>query len=149
MPEDRYFVDTNLLLYAFDRRAPMKRASARQWLDYLWHTGAGRLSWQVLHEFYANAVRKIGIPAAEAQEAVRVFSGWQTAVVSLELVERAWSWTDRTQLSYWDGLILASAWRSGCGNLLSEDFQTGRDYGGVKVVNPFEQAPPGAHRLHS
>lgn len=49
---------------------------------------------------------------------------------------------DRAQLSYWDGLILASAGIQGCSFLLSEEFQADQDYEGVRVVNPFEE-PPG------
>ena len=55
-----------------------------------------------------------------------------------EVVERAWYWMDEAQVSYWDGLILGAAERLGCTVLLSEDFQAGRSYGLVRVVNPFE-----------
>ena len=70
MPGDRIFVDTNVLLYSFDARDPVKCAQTRNWLEYLWRTGAGRLSWQVLHEFYANAFRKMAVPAPQAREVV-------------------------------------------------------------------------------
>lgn len=140
---DSIFVDTNVLLYSFDSRDPVKRAQARNWLEYLWRTGAGRMSWQVLHEFYANAVRKLGVPAPEAREAVAVFSKWRPGGMNLSVVERGWYWMDRAQLSYWDSLILASAERLGCSLLLSEDFQTGRSFEGVRVINPFEESPEG------
>lgn len=136
-----YFADTNLLLYSFDSREAVKRARAREWIDYLWRTGEGRLSWQVLNEFYANAARKTGAPAQEARDAVMVFSQWQSAGVSLAAMERAWHWMDRAQVSWWDALILASAERLGCRWLLSEDFQSGRKYDGITVINPFEQPP--------
>lgn len=142
MSGDNCFTDTNLLLYSFDARDAVKRSMANNWLDYLWRTGNGRLSWQVLHEFYANAVRKTGVSAPEAREAVMIFSRWQPAGMNAAVVERAWYWMDRAQLSYWDGLILASAERLGCRWLLSEDFQNGRDYEGVMVINPFTRLPP-------
>jgi predicted nucleic acid-binding protein len=135
------FVDTNVLLYSFDSRDPGKRAKAGNWLEYLWRTGAGRMSWQVLHEFYANAGRKLGVPASEAREAVAVFSRWRPAGMSMSVVERGWYWMDQAQLPYWDSLILASAERLGCSILLSEDFQTGRNFEGVRVVSPFAQSP--------
>jgi predicted nucleic acid-binding protein len=50
---------------------------------------------------------------------------------------------DTAQLSYWDALILAAAQRCGARYLLSEDFQSGRHYGDVEVLNPFEHAPAG------
>jgi predicted nucleic acid-binding protein len=141
MPGDNIFVDTNVLLYSFDSRAPGKRAKARNWIEYLWRTGEGRLSWQVLHEFYANALRKTGVPHHEAREAVELFGKWQPGGMNLGVVERSWYWMDHAQLSYWDSLILASAERLGCATLLSEDFQTGRNYAGVRVINPFEDSP--------
>jgi predicted nucleic acid-binding protein len=61
----------------------------------------------------------------------------------MEHIRRAWHWMDEAQLSYWDALILSSsAEASGCQWLLSEDFQNGRAYGSVTVINPFSQAPP-------
>jgi predicted nucleic acid-binding protein len=57
-----------------------------------------------------------------------------------EVVERCWDRTDKAQLSYWDGLILASAEKLSCSILLSEDFRAGRDYEGVRVVNPFQRS---------
>ena len=142
MPADSWFTDTNLLLYSFDARDALKRSMANKWIDFLWQTGSGRLSWQVLNEFYANAVRKTGVSAPEAREAVRIFGQWQPSGINANVVEQAWNWMDQAQVSYWDGLILSSAQRLGCKWLLSEDFQHGRDYGGVTVVNPFVQLPP-------
>jgi predicted nucleic acid-binding protein len=135
------FVDTNVLLYSFDSRHPLKYAQSRQWLDYLWRTGEGRMSWQVLHEFYANAIRKLGVPSLEARRAVSAFRRWRPGGIDFAVVERGWYWMDQAQLTYWDSLILASAERLGCTILLSEDFQSGRRYDGVTVVNPFERSP--------
>ncbi len=135
------FVDTNVLLYSFDSRNPLKHTKSKQWLDYLWRTGEGRMSWQVLHEFYANAVRKIGVPSLEARRAVSAFSRWRPGGIDFAVVERGWYWMDQAQLTYWDSLILASAERLGCPILLSEDFQSGRRYEGVTVMNPFERSP--------
>jgi predicted nucleic acid-binding protein len=143
MPADSIFVDTNVLLYSFDPRDPVKCAKARKWLEYLWRTQAGRMSWQVLHEFYANAVRKLGVAAPQAREAVAVFSKWRPGGMSIGLVERGWYWMDQAQLSYWDSLILASAEQLGCAMLLSEDFQTGRSFEGIRVISPFENSPEG------
>ena len=61
--------------------------------------------------------------------------------MTLGLIQRAWRWTDQAQVSYWDGLIVAAAERAGCAWLLSEDFQSGRTFGDVTVVNPFLHEP--------
>lgn len=141
MRDASVFVDTNVLLYSFDIRDPVKCAQAGHWLDYLWKSGTGRMSWQVLNEFYTNAVRKLGIPASRAREAVTLFERWRPGGVGMSIVERGWYWMDQAQLPYWDSLILASAERLGCSILLSEDFQAGRNFEGVRVVNPFEDIP--------
>jgi predicted nucleic acid-binding protein len=57
---DRFFVDSNVLLYSLDERLPEKQERARLGLTFLWKRGTGRLSWQVVHEFNANAERKTG-----------------------------------------------------------------------------------------
>ncbi len=66
---------------------------------------------------------------------------WRPLGTDLAIVECGWYWMDRAQTSYRDSLILASAERVGCSLLLSEDFQSGRSYEGVRVVGPFERVP--------
>jgi len=138
---DRFFVDTNVLLYSVDASAPRKREAAREWLDTLWQRGAGRLSWQVVNEFSANAERKIGVGRTTARATARVWAEWQPVGHSLALLERAWHWMDEAQVAYWGSLIVAAAEQAGCGWLLSEDFQAGQRFGPVTVVNPFVQNP--------
>jgi predicted nucleic acid-binding protein len=79
---------------------------------------------------------------AGAREIVRDLSHWTPLEASLGLVEQAWGWMDAAQLSYWDALIVAAAERSGARYLLSEDFQADRQYGDVRVVNPFTASVP-------
>lgn len=144
------FIDTNVLLYRYDTSDVGKQRSARLWLDLLWDRGDGRLSWQVLNEFYVNATGKIGAPAATIRAAVETYAEWKPAEFTLGQMRRAWHWRDQAGLSYWDGLILAAAEQLGCRWLLSEDFQHGRQYGSVQVVNPFRTDPPEllGHRVH-
>lgn len=138
---EAFFVDSTLVLCFVDPLDPVKRSRAQDWLTYLWTAGAGRLSWQVLHEFYWNAVCKMGLPAADARGIVENLSHWRPVDTSSGLISEAWEWMDAGQLSYWDALIVAAAVRSGARYLLSEDFPAGRSYGSVRVINPFERAP--------
>ena len=138
---DRFFVDSNVLLYAMDIRAGAKQFPAQRWISELWNRDAGTLSWQVLHEFYSNAVRKINVPTGEARSVVRSYEIWKPEFPGIATIERAWHWCDSAQLNFWDAMILASAEQAGCHWLLSEDFQSGRQYGSVTVVNPFEREP--------
>ena len=138
---DAFFVDSNLLLYYVDPTDRKKRSRADDWLNHLWAAGTGRLSWQVLHEFYWSAVRKMRLDSADARGIVGDLSQWRPVDTSLGLVRDAWEWTDAAQLTYWDALIVAAAHRCGVHYLLSEDFQEGRRFGGVQVLNPFEHSP--------
>ncbi len=136
-----FFVDTNILLYSVDASQRDKQAQARAWLALLWENAAGRLSWQVLHEFYANAERKARLARPAARKLVEAFAQWQPVETTLGLLQQGWQWMDRAQLSYWDSLIVAAAERAGCRWLLSEDFQAGQTFGSVTVVNPFSREP--------
>jgi predicted nucleic acid-binding protein len=137
---DRYFVDSNLILYYVDPIDSRKQARAAQWLGALWAAGVGCLSWQVLHEFYWNAVRKMRLEPARAREIVEDLAHWKPVDTTLGLVQQAWHWTDAAQLTYWDALILAAAQRAGARYLLSEDFQSNRYYDEILVLNPFEHS---------
>jgi len=136
--ESPVFVDTNVLLYSIDTADSHRCRVACRWMDSLWASRRGCISWQVLNEFYENAVRKFGVPPRSARGVVETFSDWSLAAFSLPLLRRAWRWMDTAELSYWDSLIVASAEDRGCQWLLSEDFQHGRAYGSVRVIDPFQ-----------
>jgi predicted nucleic acid-binding protein len=141
MNGDRYFVDTNVLLYTYDVRDKAKRKHARLWMEWLWQNAVAHVSWQVLQEFYYNAVLKLGVPPDRARIAVSAWSEWRPPDVTLGLFERAWFWMDQARISFWDALIVSAAERAGCRWLLSGDFQSGRQFGAVTVVNPFQSDP--------
>jgi predicted nucleic acid-binding protein len=120
---------------------PGKRQRAQDWFTALWDRDAGCLSWQVIFEFYANATRTSKLPPDIARTAVHGLTLWEPVVPGLAAIERAWYWCDHAQINFWDALIVASAEQAGCRWLLSEDFQAGRKYGSITVVNPFERSP--------
>lgn len=134
------FVDSNVFLYTIDARNPDKQRLAHDWVDCLWSSGAGRLSWQVLNEFYVNAIR-MGVAKRAARINIEALSKWPIAPSGYGILQRAWRWTDSEGVPFWDALILAAAENCGCTLLLSEDFQNGRKFGDVTVVNPFTTSP--------
>jgi predicted nucleic acid-binding protein len=139
------FVDTNVLLYSEDGRDKRKQAQAIAWLDALWIQEVGRLSTQVLNEFYVNVTRKIAppMPAGDARAEVRRYQRWQPWQIDHATVEAAWSVESRFGLSYWDALIVAAAQQQSCSLLLSEDLQHEQRFDGVQVINPFKVGPDG------
>lgn len=139
----RFFLDTNVLVYWIDTAETAKHAAARRWVAAVWENGCGGISWQVLNEFYSNATRKFAVPGASARALVEAYSNWTPVAFDLPLLRRAWYWTDHASVAYWDALILAAAEATGCKYLLSEDFQAGRQFGELTVVNPFVAGPEG------
>jgi predicted nucleic acid-binding protein len=131
------FVDSNVFLYAADEADPNKQRIARQWREELWKSRRGRVSFQVLGEFYVNAVRKRPAAREEARAEVRDLLAWNPVVTDAALLERGWKLQERYQLSYWDALIVAAANAASCRYLLTEDLQPGQRLDGVEVVNPF------------
>lgn len=137
------FVDTNVLVYARDSAAGTKQARAAEWMGYLWRSGRGRLSIQVLHEYYHTVTRKLqpGLDAASARQEARQLMQWQPVELSPAVLERAWSVQDQHAISFWDALIVAAAQIARCDYLLTEDLQGGQSLGGVMVLNPFQHHP--------
>ena len=133
----RRFLDTNILLYAYDLDAPIKRAVAARLVEQGWSVpGETAISVQVLQEMHAN-LHKRGVSRAESGRIIRDFTQWLVIDNSVDLLLKAIGEQARWQLSLWDALILAAARASGASELISEDFNEGQDYGGIRVINPF------------
>ena len=135
------FVDTNVLIYALDNADLKKQEAARAWRAELWKRRQGRISFQVLQEFYAKVTRQWPKVRLEVRSEVRDLLAWRPVAVDGIILERAWKIQDRYQLSFWDALIVAAAKSASCRYLLTEDLQSGQDFDGLLVVNPFHNDP--------
>ncbi len=137
------FVDSNVLVYARDASEPEKQEKALAWMEHLWNRGAGRLSFQVLQEFYATVTEKLkpGLGAAHARGDVRSLLAWRPIAIDDGVLEGAWSVQERFRLSWRDALIISAAQSGHCRYLLSEDFQEGQKFGNVRIINPFHVSP--------
>ena len=133
------FVDTNILVYCRDTSKPEKQEGAAEWVGFLWQSGVGRLSIQVITEFYAVVTGKLkpGMDAVSAREDMRDLFSWNPLPLTADLIVVAWGVQDQYRLSWWDSLIVAAAWHQQCTILLSEDFQHNQDFQGLRVINPF------------
>jgi len=133
----RAFLDTNVLVYLFDRDTPAKQRRAREVLET--EGGSAAVSTQVLQEFYVTVTRKLGQPLAEkdAEAAVRDLAALEVVPVDTPLVLAAIARSRADRLSLWDALVVESALRAGCRRLLTEDLQDGRLFGRLRVENPF------------
>jgi predicted nucleic acid-binding protein len=139
----RVFVDTNVLVYARDRTDEEKHRRAMAWVAALWQERAGRLSWQVVQEYYVTVTRKLDPPRdrSDAREDVTSLVTWRPIPIGLPTIDVAWGIEDRFGLSWWDALIVAAAQIGECAYLLSEDLQEGQDFEGVTVISPFSKSP--------
>jgi len=137
------FVDTNVLVYVRDVTEPEKQRRAAEWVTALWETGHGRLSEQVLQEYYVTLTRKLSPPRnkEDAREDVFALRTWKPVGPSRGITEAAWRIEDRFEFSWWDSLIVASAIASCAEFLLTEDLSSGQTVDTIKIISPFEVRP--------
>jgi predicted nucleic acid-binding protein len=135
----KVFVDSNVLIYAHDGDAGDKQQRAAERLGKLWESGLGRLSTQVLQEFYVNVTQKIKRPLARgtAREVIRNYALWVESPITPSTVVRASEISEGWKLAFWDGMIFAAAEQDSADQLLSEDLSHGQVIAGIRIVNPF------------
>lgn len=142
-PQAAYFLDTNILVYAYDRSAGRKHSLAAQLVETCWENENGCLSIQVLQEFYVTVTRKIAMPLDHptARQIVADLSQWRLHSPEASDVLQAIDIQQNYQLAFWDAQVIQSAASLGCKQLLTEDLNHGQVYGKVQVFNPVgEQA---------
>jgi len=135
------FVDSNVLLYALDDADQEKQQAAQNWRLALWRSRLGRVSFQVLAEFYVNAVRLRPASRDESRAEIRDLLAWNPVVVDAVVLDLGWRFQDRYHLAFWDSLIVAAAKVATCRYLLTEDFQDGQKLDGIEVINPCLKGP--------
>jgi predicted nucleic acid-binding protein len=139
---DKLFLDTNILVYAYDSSEPEKQATAQMLLTQGIEREDAVISAQVLGEFFVVVTRRIQQPlsAEQAEQVIDLLGILPAVEIDLKLVKRAISIHKESQISYWDSLIVSAAERAGCSQILSEDLNTGQVYDDVRVTNPFDEA---------
>jgi predicted nucleic acid-binding protein len=135
---DRYFVDTNILMYAHDTSAGEKHERAKALVEELWRDRTGVVSTQVLQELSVNLRKKVRRPLdfKAIRDIVADYLAWQVIVNGGESILEAIDLEARYQISFWDALVVQAAQASGAEILYSEDLSDGQTYGSVKVINP-------------
>ena len=139
MPEDKIFLDTNILVYAHDRSAGQKHETARQTVLDLWESGLGTLSTQVLQEFYVTVTSKVPKPlgAQAAGEIIKGLLKWEVVVNDGESILAAIALQRQLRYSFWDAMIVQAALEVKASLLLSEDLSDGQKIDGLTIRNPF------------
>ena len=140
MSGNKTFLDTNIIVYAYDSSAKNKHEIAKKIMIDLWDSGHGLISTQVLQEFYVSITKKIPKPL-EINLAKRIIEDllyWDVIVNNGEAILEAIEIQRRNKFSFWDSMVVQAALKGGAELLLSEDLESGRVISGVKIENPFE-----------
>lgn len=133
-------VDSNILVYAYDRSEPVKQRAAADLLDRLFEAQTGVLTTQVLAEFFVIVTRKITAPLdpTRAAERVRNFAlSWSVLEVTPLIVLEATRGATVHQLHYWDAQLWAAAKLNQIELVLTEDLPSGQVVEGVRFLDPF------------
>lgn len=135
----RQFLDSNILVYAYDRTQEAKWNRARAFLEELWASRKATMSVQVLQEFFRVVTRKLPHPlnVREARAIVADLSKWPCHRPGAADVLAAIDLHEELKISFWDAMIVHSARRMGCSVLWTEDLNDGQSYAGVLVRDPF------------
>ena len=136
---DKVFVDTNVLVYAHDKKEGYKQDAAKAILRDLWDRDFGALSMQVLQEFYSTVTRKVAtpLPREKARLIVSQYAYWCIETTPVE-IKNAFRIEDEARINFWDAMIVAAAIKAGATRILSEDLSHGQIIAGVKIENPFD-----------
>ena len=133
------FVDTNVLVYAFDKSSSPKKRIAQRLMNRLMTEDTLRVSTQVLQELFVTLTRKVSqrCSSEEAQAVLEDLTAWPLMVVDYAAIRAAVELADRARLSFWDALVVVAAARAGAAVLYTEDLHDGQEILGVRISNPF------------
>ena len=140
MNGDKVFVDTNVIVYAYDKDGGEKHLVAMNIMKDLWHSGLGTISTQILQEFFVTLTKKISAPLdiSVVRETIRRLSKWDVLLIDVDSIIRATELQERYKYSFWDSLIITSAISGGTKTILSEDLADGQTIQGITIKNPFK-----------
>lgn len=137
---DNAFLDTNIIVYAFDRSNRAKNAAALDLVDRFFTEPGWRISTQVIQEFCNVALRKMNPPLSinDIDQFITNFSPEQVVTIDTGMIRKSLEIMNLFRLSLWDSLIVSAAQFSGCSILYSEDLSDGQCIDGLRIINPFK-----------
>jgi len=137
---DRFFLDTNIFVYSFDRIAVGKATKATQLIRKALTSHKGMISYQVIQEFYNVALKRFSKPMTQG-DAERylgtVFRPLLAVHSSAAFYAEALQLQSQRGISWHDSLIVSAAIQAQCEVLFTEDLQHGQRFGSLRVANPF------------
>ncbi len=140
--KDKYFIDTNILIYSFDPDNPSKRKIALDLISKALERGTGVISYQIIQEFLNVATRKFAVPLTfkDSQRYLNVVLEPLCEVFSsTELFHQALEISDQWRFPFYDALVIAAALQADCSLVYSEDMQDSQTIKGLTIRNPFQE----------
>ncbi|MGA9796750.1 MAG: PIN domain-containing protein [Rhizomicrobium sp.] len=138
MSDERFTLDSNILVYSVDRRDARKQELALAIL----RAAAGKdcpLALQSIGEFYAAATRKLKLPPSDVRERARqLINSFETFSYTRTAMRVGLEEAALMRFSLWDGVLVASAAEAGCTTIFSEDMGDKARLGTIMVCRPFD-----------
>lgn len=139
MSVSKIFLDTNIIVYAYDRTAGRKHEVALEILVDAWNSGNGVISTQVLQELFLTLTRKIPNPLTipEARKIIADLLKWDVVILNGDTILEAIEIHAKHKFSFWDSMVISAALQGGADLLYTEDLH-GITIDALTVKNPFE-----------
>ncbi|MEI6425324.1 MAG: PIN domain-containing protein [Lentisphaerota bacterium] len=134
---NKYFIDTNIIIYANDSRDKRKQAVALALIKKLMSDGNGVISTQVLQEYAHVAITKLGQDHSVIMRQITLLGNLETVGITADIIKRSVELQKLYQINFWDAGIIAAAEIANCDSIMTEDLNTGQMYSGIRAVNPF------------
>lgn len=134
---EKFFIDTNILIYTIDNHYPKKKIISRELIAKLFEDASGIISTQVLQEFYYTAVNKLNSDPKIIKALLKSFEDLEIVQINTTIIHNAIDCSITNKISFWDALIITAAESANCNKLFSEDLNNGQIINGVEIVNPF------------
>ena len=139
--KDKFFLDTNILVYSFDESQPEKKKISRTLIKIGLEEGIGCISYQVIQEFLNVATRKFAVPLTYKDSRIflsTVLEPICEVYASIDLYHSALELAERWKYTFYDALIIAAALHNNCAILYSEDLQDRQVIQDLEIINPFK-----------
>ena len=133
----KIFIDTNILVYTVDSYDEKKQSRAREITRDVVDNNVPVISTQVLQEFYSATTTKLNLDKITAKNIMHSFHHMEIVQNDLYIIEQGIDISILSQISFWDGLIVAAAEHAHCSCIYSEDLNNGQSIRGIKIINPF------------
>ncbi len=137
---DKFFMDTNIFIYSFDKSEPDKKNVATKLINDALYQDAGCISFQVIQEFLNVATQKFEIPLSKNdcnKYLINVLEPLCEILSSIQLYHDALEIKERWRYSFYDSLIISAALKANCNILYSEDLHHQQKITDLIIINPF------------